>query len=176
VDTSAEDSGNGAERREPLGADLIVPGLAAALTLYYLATTADLVWEARATGLFVGVALLALCAVQFVRLGRRILSGQGSLSLGALIANNIDNRRRLVLLLLVASFIATIGSLGTTLGLFLLLVGSMLAMGVRDVRALLAVSIAASSAVYVLLILILDTRLPQGPLEKLLAATLGPWA
>jgi hypothetical protein len=172
VDQSSEHGSDGA-RPEPLGADLIVPGLATGLTLYYLVTTADLVWEAKATGLFVGAVLLALCAAQFLRLGRRIVARRGSLSLGELIANDVHDRRRLGLLVLVAFFVATIGWLGTTLGLFLLLVGSMLVMGVRDVRTLAAVALTTSAVVYVLLILLLNTRLPRGLLEKLLAAAFG---
>jgi hypothetical protein len=172
VDQRSEHGSDGAGR-EPLGADLVIPGLATGLTLYYLVTTADLVWEAKATGHAVGAVLLALCALQFLRLGRRVTGRRGSLSLGEVVANDVHNRRRLGLVLLVTLFIATIGWLGTTLGLFLLLVGSMLMMGVRDVRTLAAVAVATSAAVYVLLILLINTRLPRGLLEKLLAAAFG---
>jgi hypothetical protein len=172
VDTSSEHSNDGAGR-EPLGGDLIIPVLATGLTLYYLATTAGLVWEAKATGVFVGVALLALCAAQFLRLGRRIFSRRGSLSLGDLIVDDINNRRRLGLLVLVSLFIATVGRLGATLGLFLLLIGSMRLMGVRDARTLVAVALMTSAVVFLLLIVFLNTRLPRGPIEKLLAAAAG---
>jgi hypothetical protein len=172
VDKSSE-HGRDDAGRQSLGADLIIPALAAGLTLYYLVTTAPLVWEARATGLFVGIVLLALCTAQFVRLGRRIVVRRGSLSLGELIATDIHNRRRLSLLGLVILFIATVGWLGTTLALFLLLIASMLTMGVRDARTLVAVALTTSAAVYVLLILLLNTRLPRGLPEKLLAAAVG---
>ena len=172
MDKSSE-LGSDAAGREPLGGDLIMPLLATGLALYYLVTTAGLVWEAKATGVFVGLALLALCAIQFLRLGRRIVSRPGSLSLGGLIVDDINNRRRLGLLVLVSLFIATVGWLGATLGLFLLLVGSMRVMGVRDARALVAVALATSAVVYLLLIGLLNTRLPRGPIEKLLAAATG---
>jgi hypothetical protein len=172
VDKSSEHASDGAGR-EPLGGDLIIPVLATGLTLYYLVTTAELVWEAKATGLFVGVVLLALCAVQFLRLGRRIVSRRGSLSLGDLIVDDINNKRRLGLLVLVSLFIATVGWLGATLGLFLLLIGCMRVMGVRDTRTLVAVALTTSAVVYLLLIVLLNTRLPRGALEKLLAAAAG---
>jgi hypothetical protein len=167
------DHGHDGAGREPLGADLIIPGLATGLTLYYLVTTAGLVWEAKATGLFAGAVLLALCAAQVLRLARRIAAHPSSLTLGELLTNDVENRRRLGLLLLVAVFIATVGWLGTTIGLLLLLIASMLMTGVRDVRTLAAVAVTTSAAVYVLLILLLNTRLPRGPLEKLLAAAFG---
>jgi hypothetical protein len=173
VDQRCEHDAGDRAGREPLGADLIIPVLATGLTLYYVVTTAGLVWEARATGLFVGAVLLALCALQFLRIGQRVLARRGSLSLGELLSNDIHNRRRLGLLLLVALFIATVGWLGTTLGLFLLLLGAMLVTGVRNVRTLLAVALTTSSAVYVLLILLLNARLPRGLPEKLLAAAFG---
>jgi hypothetical protein len=172
VDKSSE-LGSDAAGREPLGGDLIIPVLATGLALYYLVTTAGLVWEAKATGVFVGVVLLALCAAQFLRLGRRLVSRRGGLSLGELIADDINNRRRLGLLGLVSVFIATVGWLGATLGLFLLLIGSMRVMGVRDPRTLVAVALTTSAVVYLLLIVLLNTRLPRGPIEKLLAAAAG---
>jgi hypothetical protein len=172
VDQSSEHRSDGTER-EPQGGDLIIPVLATGLTLYYLATTAALVWEAKATGVFVGVVLLALCAVQFLRLGRRIASRGGCPSLGDLIVDDVNNRRRLGLLALVSLFIATVGWLGATLGLFLLLIGSMRVMGVRDARTLVAVALTTSAVVYLLLIVLLNTRLPRGPLERLLAGAAG---
>lgn len=41
-------------RNAQLGADLIIPVLAAGFTLYYLISSSNLVWEARANGTVVG--------------------------------------------------------------------------------------------------------------------------
>ena len=43
-----------------LGADLVIPALAAGLTIYFFVDSAELVWEARANGTVIGVALLAM--------------------------------------------------------------------------------------------------------------------
>jgi len=43
-----------------LGAYFIIPLLACGLTLYFLVSTWNLVWEARSTGTFIGVILLLL--------------------------------------------------------------------------------------------------------------------
>jgi hypothetical protein len=170
----AADSDNEARpEKSALGADLIIPALGSALAIYYLFTTAELDWEAKSAGLFVGTVLLALCAIQLVRTVLALTQGTGSLGLGGLVSNTHHNRQRLGLLVLVALFIATIGWTGTTLGLFLLLIGAMLVMGVREPAKLLSVALGTSAVVYGTLIYLLNTRLPRGVVEKAIAAALG---
>jgi hypothetical protein len=167
------DNAGGQSAPEPLGADFIIPLLAIALTAYYLITTADLVWEAKATGVVVGTIVIAMCVFQVVRLARRIIVHQGTAGFGNLLVNDLNNRRRFALLALVVLFIATIEWAGTTLGLFLLLIGTMLVMGVREARTLLLVALVTSATVYVLLIYLLNTRLPRGVIEEQLGRLLG---
>jgi hypothetical protein len=162
-----------APERAALGGDFIVPVLACGLAAYYYGSTVDLVWEAKATGLVVGGVLVALCAAHVVRLGVRIATGAASLGLGDLAANHRFNRQRLALIVLVALFVTTIHWVGTTLGLLLLLIGAMLVTGVRSVRALLGVALTTTAVVYGLLIRLLDSRLPRGPVENLLGALWG---
>jgi hypothetical protein len=160
-------------RLEPLGADFLIPVLAAALTAYFFITTLDLAWEAKVTGTFIGAVLLALCVTHFARLGLRIASGRGSIGFGELFSDTQFNRQRLALLVLAILFIATIQWLGTTLGLFLLLVASMWVMGVRSLRVLFGVSFLTAAVVYLLLIYLLGSRLPQGVIENVLSAMWG---
>jgi hypothetical protein len=161
------------ESRAALGGDFIVPALACGLAAYYFGSTVDLVWEAKATGLVVGGVLVALCAAHVVRLGVRIATGTASLGLGDLVANHRFNRQRLALIALVALFVTAIHWVGTTFGLLLLLIGAMLVTGVRSVRALLGVALTTTAVVYGLLIRLLDSRLPRGPIENLLGALWG---
>jgi hypothetical protein len=158
---------------EPLGADLIIPVLASGLTVYFLITTFDLAWEAKVTGTFIGAVLLALCATHFARIGLRVASGRGTLGFGELFADSLFNRQRLALLVLAVLFIATLPWLGTTLGLFLLLVASMWVMGVRSMRVLVGVASLTAAVVYLLLIHLLGSRLPHGVIENMLLAMWG---
>lgn len=167
MDTQEEPAGR---PRDALGADLIVPALACLLTGYYLVSTNGLVWEAKATGVAVGVVLLGLCAIQLARIAIALATGAGRAGFGELFVNTPFNRQRFALVALTALFIGTIGWVGTTLGLFLLLIGGMLVLGVRSVSALLGVAFAAAASVYLLLILLLGSKLPRGPVENLLAA------
>jgi hypothetical protein len=158
---------------EPLAADFIIPLLACGLAGYYLITTNDLVWEARAAGVAVGVPLVAMCIFHMGRTVYRIAKGRGSFSTGDLFANTLFNRQRLVLGLLIAAFIAALPWTGTTLGLFLVLVASMWMLGVTSVRVLVTVAAATAATVYVLLIYLVSSRLPQGPVEWLITRVFG---
>ena len=157
----------------PIGADFIIPVLAVALVAYYSATTLGMTWEAKVTGVVIGAVLIPLCLVHMVRMATAIARGHGTLGFGDLVSNIPFNRQRLGLVLLVAIFIASLEWIGTTAGLFLLLIGCMLVMGVRSVRALLGVATVTTAVVYVLLIHLLNSRLPRGPVEKLLGSLLG---
>lgn len=74
--------------------------------------------------------------------------------------------------MILSLFIATIPWLGTTLGLFLVMTASMWVLGVRNIRNLVTIAFVTSASVYILFIAILETRLPPGPVEKLLAPLL----
>lgn len=148
--------------RAPLGGDLIIPLLGCGLAIYYFASTTDLVWEARATGTFIGLALLALCAAHFVRIGLRIAAGNASLGTGELFEDTTFNRQRAGLAVAVAVYIVTIYWVGATIGLFLLLIVCMWMLGVRNWRALIGVALASAVFVHLCLVVLLDSRLPRG--------------
>jgi hypothetical protein len=161
-----------AERGEKpaLGAYFIIPLLASGLTVYYLISTLDLNWEARSTGTFIGVILLVLCAVQFVRLGLQIARGEATLGFGGLVENTLFNRQRLALLVLTAAFIALLPVLGTTVGLFIVLILMTRLLGVRSWRQLIATAGITAAAVHFLLIYLLGSQLPEGLFSSLFAA------
>lgn len=164
---------DGKERRPALGADLIIPILALAFTIYFLATTTNLVWEARANGTVIGVALLVLVTVQFARVFLRLRAGEGTLGLGEMGRWSPAQGQRLSLLAILILFIATIPWLGTTLGLFFVMLASMYVLGVRRPGTLIGVAVAVSATVYLLFIALLRSRLPAGPIERLLGPLFG---
>jgi hypothetical protein len=145
-----------------LGAYFIIPLLACGLTTYFLVSTRGLIWEARATGTFIGVILLGLCVAQFIRLGLKVVRGEATLGFGDLVENTLFNRQRLALLALMVAFIVGLPFIGTTVGLFLVMIAMMWVMGVRSWLSLVAVATATSAAVHLLLIYLLGSQLPQG--------------
>ena len=68
-----------------------------------------------------------------------------------------------------AVFIIALPWIGTTLGLFLVLIACMRLLGVTSIRQLVTVAAATAATVYVLLIYLVSSRLPQGPVEWLIA-------
>ena len=171
--TDSTNEGQRAGAREPLAADFIIPLLACGLAGYYLATTTDLVWEARAAGVAVGVPLIAMCVLHMGRTVYRILQGSGSFSAGDMFADTLFNRQRLGLGILITLFIVALPWTGTTLGLFLVLVASMRLLGVTSIRQLLIVAATTAAAVYVLLMYLVSSRLPHGPVEWLITWAFG---
>ena len=158
------------ESKPALGAYFIIPLLASALTIYFLVSTRSLLWEARSTGTFIGVILLILCAVQFLRLGLAIARGEGTLGFGDLFENTLFNRQRVMLLAFTALFVALLPVIGTTVGLFILLIASVRVMGVRDWRILLGIALITAASVHFLLIYLLGSQLPQGVFKGVFAA------
>jgi hypothetical protein len=157
------------ERRPALGADLIIPVLAAAFTIYFLASSAGLVWEARANGTLIGICLLALILLQVVRVAAQVRAGRATLGFGSLLERSTAQYQRLGILLILIAFVVTIPWLGTTLGLFLVMIAAMWVLGVREWRTLIGIAFAVAASVYILFIALLASRLPTGPVERLLA-------
>ncbi|WP_172122033.1 hypothetical protein [Devosia sp. 919] len=153
-------------------ANLIIPALAAGLTAYYMISTVGLTWEARSTGWLIGSVLLLFCALQVLLTLRQAVAGRISFGFGDLFENSQNNRRRLALLLAVTVFTALLPFTGTTLGLALVLCAGMLIMGVRNIWQLAGISLATASFVFILLIWLAGSRLPQGALEHALLSIL----
>ncbi len=162
----------GPQARAPIGADFIIPVLACALAAYYFISTTELVWEARATGTVIGLVLIVLCIVLFVKFGLRIASGQASLGMGDLFRNDEFNRQRFGLIAMMTIYIVTIYWVGATVGLFFLLIGCMWVLGVRSIKTLVGVALVAAVLTHLALITLLDSKLPRG----LLLGQSGPSA
>lgn len=173
TDTHKEEApADGRGMNESASATLIVPALAAMLTAYYMITTAHLTWEARSTGWLIGSVLLVFCAVQMSLTLRDLFGGKISAGFGDLFENSQNNRRRLGLLAAVTVFTLLLPFTGTTLGLALVICAGMLIMGVRSIWQLAGISLTTATFVFVLLIWLAGSRLPQGALEHALLSFL----
>ena len=159
--------------RPTLGADLIIPGLALAFAVYFLFSIADLAWEAKANGVLIGAILLALVAVQLVRIGLALARGQGSLRADPLLLPRDVLLRRIGLVAVTVAFIATINWLGVTLGLLIAMPAALWVSGVRSRAALVWIALAVAASVYLLFIAVLQSELPHGPVEWMLAKLLS---
>jgi hypothetical protein len=161
------------KERRPAGADLVIPGLALAFAVYFLLSIADLAWEAKANGVLIGVILLVLIAMQLGRIGLAVARGHDSLRADSLLEPREVLLRRLGLVAVTVLFIATINWLGVTLGLLLAMLAALRVSGVRSGKALFWIPLLVAASVYLLFIVALQSDLPHGPVEMLLAKLLS---
>ena len=161
-------AGRHEDERPALGADLIIPALALAFTTYFLVTTLNLTWEAKANGVVVGIALYILIAAQLVRIGRRVAAGEATLGLGELARFDTAQKQRIALVVITALFVLTLPWLGINIGLSLTMLASMWVLGERDWRVLLGWSVGTTATVYLVFVMFLRTKLPTGPIEAMI--------
>ena len=152
-----------------LGADLVIPGLALAFAVYFFVSTADLIWEAKANGVVIGIALVILIAAQIGRAALQLRKGEGSLGFDPLWRPRELMWKRIGLVAVTALFIATLPWLGLTLGLWLGMLAQLWIIGVRRWKILFLLPTGTAACVYLLFIFVLDSGFPHGPIEMLLA-------
>jgi putative tricarboxylic transport membrane protein len=158
--------------KAPLGADLVIPALALGFAVYFFFSIAELSWEAKANGVLIGAILVSLVAIQLVRVGVQVARGRANLGFERLWAPRDALPRRMGLVLITVAFIVAIRWAGLTLSLFVALAAALYLMGVRKPVPLVAVPLAVAASAYLLFIAALDSDLPRGPVEQLLAALL----
>jgi hypothetical protein len=159
--------------RAPLGADLVIPAMALAFGVYFFFSITDLAWEAKANGMAIGAVLLVLVVLQLARIGLRIYRGDADFRMNPLLEPTDALPKRLGLVLVTVAFIATMQWLGVTLGIVLALAASLWMLGVRSRRALILVPLGVGAAVYLLFVAALQSDIPHGPVEFLMAKLLS---
>ena len=155
--------------KAPLGADLIIPTLALAFAVYFLDSISDLAWEAKANGVLIGSALVALVAVQLLRVGLQVWGGAANLGWDPVLLPRHALGKRIGMVALSALFIFAMDWLGLTLALFLAAAAALYLMGVRKRTHLFWTPFSLAAVAYVMFIVVLDARFPRGPVEILLA-------
>lgn len=154
--------------RKGIGADLILPLMAAAYAVYYLYTVADFPWEAQMMGIFIAIAIWLLVGLIVVRTALKVWRGEATLRATGLTRPQSKLLLRSAFIGLTALSILLMPWLGFTLAVMLFLLSGMLLLGVSEVKPLVIIPLTAGSVGYLLFIAALDTRLPYGPVEMLL--------
>jgi hypothetical protein len=154
--------------KKALGADLVIPALALGFAAYFFVSIADLAWEAKANGVVIGGILVGLIAIQLMRIAIRVLKGEASLRFNRLWEPREALGKRVGMVLVTVAFIATLNWFGLTLGLLLALFAALWMMGVRG-KFLAILPFAVSLAAYLLFVVLLQSDIPHGPIERLLS-------
>jgi hypothetical protein len=154
--------------KKALGADLVIPALALGFAAYFFVSIADLAWEAKANGVVIGGILVVLIAIQVVRIAIRVLKREANLRFDPLWEPREALGKRVGMVLVTVAFIATLNWFGLTLGLLLALFAALWIMGVRG-KPLVILPVAVALAAYLLVVLLLQSDIPHGPIERLLS-------
>jgi hypothetical protein len=165
----AEDTGLGPAEKPAIGGEFLVPAVAVGLAVYFLIDVDGLVWEARANATVIAYVLLGLIAIQLVRMTLRVYAGEASLGLGPLVEPRRLLPLRFMVVAVTGTFIIALPWLGLTLGLFLLVGILMTLLRAGTWTRILTTATVVSGLSYFLFIALLNSRLPHGPVEKLLA-------
>lgn len=171
-ETSSEPAEAGSQPQAE-GADLVIPALALAFTAYFFWSIAGLAWEAKANGVVIGAVLLVLLALQIGRSVLAVRGGRATLGFDPLLQPRPVQLRRLALVVILALFVATVGTVGTILGLALCFAAMMWVLGVREVRWLVGLPVAVAAGLHLLFVTLLGAKLPRGPIEAALSALFG---
>lgn len=154
--------------RKGIGADLILPAMATAYAGYYVYTIQGYPWEARVNGTFIAVIIWLLVAIMLVRTVLRLRRREVTLRITGITQPHDKLAVRILFVVLTALNIALMPWLGFTLTIMLFLASSMWLLGVRAVKPLVVIPLAAGAVGYAFFIVALGTRLPFGPVEWLL--------
>jgi hypothetical protein len=149
-----------------LGADMVIPALALGFAAYFFVSIADLAWEAKANGVIIGTALVLLIVVQLFRIVTQLMRRQGSVGMDSLWQPREVLTKRLGMVAVTVAFIATLNWLGLTLGLLLAMGAALWMTGVRG-KALLVLPLAVATAAYLLFVVLLQSDISHGPIERL---------
>jgi hypothetical protein len=169
-DADAE-PGTAPEEKQALGADLIIPVGTILFAVYYLYTVWDLPWQAKTAGLGIAGAMAIVLALLAVRFVREWSAGRANLGLGDLACPTVTLAQRLGLLAAAAAFVFAMPLVGFTLGLFLFLMAGMIILsGLSQLKSATIIALLVSLGGYLLFIVLIRARFPQGPVETLLAA------
>jgi hypothetical protein len=159
------------KRDQPaLGADLVIPLLAAAFIAYFFTDVRGLEWEAKANGVIIGTVLAVLVVAQLARIAWKVAKNDATLSTRPLWHPPEVTGKRLGMVAVTIAFIVTIPWMGLTLGLFAWMLVALWLMGIRRWRVLAAIAGVVAISAYLLFILALDSDFPHGPVEKAVAA------
>lgn len=157
-----------------LGADLVIPVLAVAFTIYYFSTIWNSPWTAQVSAFALGGVLLFICLLFFVKVAGQYKRGEGHFTFTSLVNYEDIRTGRVALLVTTIGFCWLIDNLGFTLTTFLFLWSSMAILGAfRRLGLVTLVSATLSLGGWAVFIWAFDTRFPRGWFENMMQAVMA---
>lgn len=152
-----------------LGSELVIPVTAMAFAVYYVQSIWHLPWEAQMNGFFLSAVIMVLGVAFIARTLKRRATEGARFGFETLIGAGRVTWQRLGLVGLTIGYVVVLPWLGFTLTTCAFLIVAMLHLGVRSWKLLASVSLTLSLSGYVVFIVALNSRLPRGVFEDLMA-------
>jgi hypothetical protein len=157
------------------GADLILPVAASLYALYYVASVWDFPAEAQQSGLFLAGLLLLLSALFFIRTALSAARERWVFDLSPVLGPVEGRRGRLLFVLIMLAYPFLAPYLGFTLGTFVVMALGSWVNGLRPWRKAVIFGAVGALGGWLFFIVVLGTRFPSGPFERLVAWVIASW-
>lgn len=158
------------------GADLILPVGASLYAIYYVASVWDFPPEAQQSGLFLAGLLLTLSALFFVRTAFAALRERWVFDLSPVLGPVEGRRGRALFVAIAVAYPFLAPFLGFTLGTFVVMALGAWVNGLRPARKAVLFGAGGALAGWLFFIVLLGTRFPEGPFERLVGWVIASWS
>ncbi|MCB1882947.1 MAG: tripartite tricarboxylate transporter TctB family protein [Geminicoccaceae bacterium] len=155
---------------KPVLADLILPVGAAAYAVYYVLSVRSFPFQAQVSGMAMAILVCLLVSIFLVRTLIGLRRGRYRLGLGDFLGPPESVPNRLLFVGFILAYVAAVPWLGFTLTTFVFLCLSFAVVGVRPWRRVVVVAGTAALVGWLFFIVLLGTRFPAGPFERLMGA------
>lgn len=163
------------DSKRAIGSDLIIPVAASLYAIYYVGSVWDFPAEAQRSGLFLATMLLGLSAIFFVRTAMGVFRNGARLDFSAVLGPEEGRRGRFAFFGLVLAYLGVVQYGGFTLSTFAFLFAGSLVSGLRPISKAFIFAATAAITGWLFFIVLLGTRFPVGPFEKLISLVIQAW-
>lgn len=166
-------SNDAAPRVRSAGAELVIPVAGFAYAIYYVYSVWDFPLQAQISGMMLAGLLVLLSLIFFARIAMALASGRARMDFTPLLGPRVGRSGRIVFVLLTLAYVPIVPYGGFVLTTFAFVLAGSTAVGLRPISKAVTFAAFASLGGWLFFIVILRTRFPPGPFEKLMQPVLS---
>ena len=155
------------------GAELVIPVAGFAYAIYYVWSVWDFPLQAQISGMMLAGLLVVLSLIFFARTATALASGRARMDFSPLLGPKEGRSGRIVFVLLTLAYVPVVPYGGFVLTTFVFVLAASTAVGLRPISKAALFAAAAALGGWLFFIVILRTRFPPGPFEKLMQPLLS---
>ena len=164
---------NGDQGVKHAGADLVIPVAGFAYAIYYVWSVWDFPLQAQISGMMLAGLLVILATIFFARTAISFARGRARMDFSPLLGPKDGRLGRLGFIVLILLYVPVVPYGGFVVTTFAFILAGCVMAGLRPVRRASVFAAIAALGGWLFFIVILGTRFPPGPFEKLVHAITG---